>query len=475
MNKEKVAQDSEGLSDGLQRTPSVGSRNGSTYESSHVEDAVFGEVSEGGPNYRNLGWIATVALMTKTQIGLGVLSIPATFDALGIVPGVICLCVIAGLTTWSDYMIGVFKRNHPDVYSIDDAGYKMFGRVGREVLAVGYMLYWIFVAGSAMLGISIGLNAVSTHAACTAVFVVVAAILGFGFASIRTLGRIGWIAWVGLVCIMTAIFTVTIAVGLQDRPAAAPKDGVWKSDFKVTNTPNFVDGISAISALIFSFSGTPGFFSIVAEMREPRHYTRSLLICQGIVTATYIAIGAVVYYYCGSYVASPALGSAGSTMKKVCYGFALPGLIVTAMIVMHIPSKYMFIRILRGSKHLNSNSLVHWATWLGCTGSIAVIAYLIASGIPVFGGLVSLIGALLGTLMCFQPYGCMWLYDNWAAGKKDRSLRWCLMVGWSVFVIVSGTFMMVAGTYGSVVGIIHSYKASGGSAAWSCADNSNST
>lgn len=55
-----------------------------------------------------------------------------------------------------------------------------------------------------MLGISIGLNSVSSHAACTAVFVAVAAVLGFSFASIRTLGKIGWLAWVGLVCIMTA-------------------------------------------------------------------------------------------------------------------------------------------------------------------------------------------------------------------------------------------------------------------------------
>lgn len=78
--------------------------------------------------------------MTKTQIGLGVLSIPATFDALGIVPGVVCLIVVSAITTWSDYMIGAFKRNHPEVYGIDDAGFKMFGRIGREVLATGYML-----------------------------------------------------------------------------------------------------------------------------------------------------------------------------------------------------------------------------------------------------------------------------------------------------------------------------------------------
>jgi hypothetical protein len=53
-----------------------------------------------------------------------------------------------------------------------------------------------------MLGISIGLNAVSSHATCTAVFVVVAACCGFIFGSIRTLGRISWLAWIGLACIV---------------------------------------------------------------------------------------------------------------------------------------------------------------------------------------------------------------------------------------------------------------------------------
>lgn len=48
----------------------------------------------------------------KTQIGLGVLSIPVTFDTLGLVPGVIILCAIAAITTWSDYIIGVFKLRH---------------------------------------------------------------------------------------------------------------------------------------------------------------------------------------------------------------------------------------------------------------------------------------------------------------------------------------------------------------------------
>jgi hypothetical protein len=62
----------------------------------------------------------------------------------------------------------------------------------------------MFTAGSGMLGISIGLNAVSDHATCTAVYVFVAFIVAFVLGSIQTLGRISWIAWVGLTCILTS-------------------------------------------------------------------------------------------------------------------------------------------------------------------------------------------------------------------------------------------------------------------------------
>ena len=76
----------------------------------------------------------------KTQIGLGVLSIPVAFDTLGLVPGVIILCAIAAITTWSDYVIGVFKLRHRDVYGIDDAGGLMFGNAGRYLFGFAFCL-----------------------------------------------------------------------------------------------------------------------------------------------------------------------------------------------------------------------------------------------------------------------------------------------------------------------------------------------
>ncbi|CAG9940919.1 unnamed protein product [Clonostachys rosea f. rosea IK726] len=437
-------------------------------------DAVFGQIREGGPNYRNVGWLGTSVLMMKTQIGLGVLSFPVVFDTLGMIPGVILMLTISGMTLWSNYMVGVFKLNHPDVYGLDDVGERIFGRIGREIFGVIFVLFQVFTAGSAVISVSIALNALSMHATCTAVFVAVAAIASFCLSSIRTLGRISWLAWVGVSCIIVAVLTVTVAVGLQDRPSDAPKEGVWKSDYVLFANPSFTDAISAISTIIFSYAGTGAFFPIVSEMRDPGQYNKALFLCHSIVTIIYVTVGVVVYYYCGSYVASPALGSAGPLIKKVAYGIALPGLMMSAILLSHLASKYMFVRILRGTHHMTSNTLVHWSTWLGATFSIALVAYLLASGIPIFGGLVSLAGALLGTFMSFQPMGCMWLYDNWSKGKENPSLKWRLMVFWSVFMVVIGSFLMIAGTYGSIVGIIDSFKASGGSKAWSCADNSNS-
>lgn len=76
----------------------------------------------------------------KTQIGLGVLSIPVAFDALGVVPGVIVLIAIAAITTWSDYIIGVFKLRHREVYGIDDVGELLLGKTGRIVLGTAFCL-----------------------------------------------------------------------------------------------------------------------------------------------------------------------------------------------------------------------------------------------------------------------------------------------------------------------------------------------
>lgn len=108
------------------------------------------------------------------------------------------------------------------------------------------------------------------------------------------------------------------------------------SNYELFKSPSFTDALGAITTLIFAYAGTPTFFSIASEMKNPKQYTKALIVCQGSVTLAYIVVGVIVYYFCGSYVASPALGSAGPVIKKVAYGIALPGLLVTDLLLIHV-------------------------------------------------------------------------------------------------------------------------------------------
>lgn len=127
---------------------------------------------------------------------------------------------------------------------------------------------------------------------------------------------------------------MVIAVIIQGRPSSAPQG--WTTDFKVVQRPSFADGVSAVSTLIFACSATPAYFSIAAEMRDLRYFNRAVFVSQLGSTILYVAVGATVYYYCGTMVASPALGSAGPLVKNVSYGIALPGLIASTTIVIHV-------------------------------------------------------------------------------------------------------------------------------------------
>lgn len=334
-----------------------------------------------------------------------------------------------------------------------------------------------FNAASAFLSISIALNAISLHATCTQVFVVVALIVCYCLASIQTLDRVSYIGWVGLVSIIGAILTLAISVGVEDRPAAAPSTGPWTKDLHIVAQPSFASAMNVLGTLIFAYGATPAYFNVAAEMRDPRFFVRSTTVAQSVITSVYIALGLVVYYYCGQYVASPALGSAGALMKRICYGVALPGLLTSGLLLTHLPAKYCFVRLLRGSHHLSHNTLTHWVTWLGSVAFCAILSYIIASAIPFFGDLISLIGAIFGTTFCIQLEAGMWIYLQWPAYKKPelRTRFFWFGIAVNAFLILAGMFITVGGLYGSVLEIKDDFATGSVGSPWSCADNSAST
>jgi hypothetical protein len=77
------------------------------------------------------------------------------------------------ITSWSDWQVGRFKRNHPECYGIDDAGYILAGRWGKEFFGALYAVFLIALIGASLLPISIALNVLSNHGMCTVGWVVI--------------------------------------------------------------------------------------------------------------------------------------------------------------------------------------------------------------------------------------------------------------------------------------------------------------
>lgn len=178
--------------------------------------------------------------------------------SVGIIPGIILIVVIELIVTWSAFVLGTFKLNHRETYSLADVGRILGGRWGEEFFSAAVCICMLFFSASGMVGVSTALNAVSMHATCTAVWMVVIFVVSYVLASIRTLGNITWLAWPAFISILAAVLAMTIAIGLQDRPHDAPKAPLpWDKDFKLFVDASFAKAISAVATILFAAAGTP--------------------------------------------------------------------------------------------------------------------------------------------------------------------------------------------------------------------------
>lgn len=139
----------------------------------------------------------------------------------------------------------------------------------------------------------------------------------------------------------------------------------------------------------------------------------------------------------------------------VSYGIGLIGLIVSATLYLHVAAKYIFVRLLRNSPHLQSNSTQHWITWLSCTCGLSALAFILAEAIPIFNYLIALTGSV-----CFAPLAIImpawfWLYDHgeWKRGGMGRKLAW--VAHW--LLIGVGMLLFVGATYATIQQIIQAY------------------
>jgi amino acid permease len=449
-------------------------------------------------------------LMIAETISLGILSLPAALSTLGLIPGLILLVGLGALASYTGLVIGQFKLVHPEVHSMGDAGYILFGRVGRELLGAGQLIFIVFIMGSHILTFSIMMNAITSHAICTITFMLTGMLISLLFTLPRTLRGLTWLCVASFVSIITAVGTTMIGVSItqpgrlhngQHNGLGFLDVGLWPQE-----DISFHAAFLAVANIVFAYAGHVAFFSFISEFRRPRDFPKALALLQCSDMSMYLVSSVVIYYYAGMQVASPALDSASPLVRKIAYGLAIPTIVIAGVVNGHVAVKYLFVRLLRpggwlaalsGKKsksrtrvehekndieserqndQTNANTftisdeedLLHskgakaWSIWIAIVTLLWVVAWLISEGVPVFNDLLGLTSALFASWFTYGLSGMFWCHMHlqkrgwrvcWrkkedGTGRGKVSGKWILLAV-NLLCIAVGAVICGAGLYSS--------------------------
>ncbi|KAM5534734.1 hypothetical protein V8D89_011598 [Ganoderma adspersum] len=391
---------------------------------------VFGNEEEHDIRYKTLSWQFVSALMIAEIVSNGMLTLPNAMAVVGIVPSVILTVFLGIFALWTAKLLIDFKHNHPEVHNMGDAGFIIFGPIGREIFSVGSIIFAIFAVGAVILSGQQALSVLSDNGLCASILLAIFAAATFVLSLPRTLAQLSWLGLLSAAFIGLCGLLAMIGAGANPVPGRI---------IVATVPTNFYEAFLAITGPLRLF------FVLISEMRRPEDAMKAACVLQGFATTFYAVFSVVVYVYIGSNVASPALFSLPPIWAKISFGVGMVNFLITGAIYAHTAAKLVFIRFFRGTQHMYTHTVQGWTVWvLLCFASVAV-AFVLASAVPIFAYLTGITASLFASWYTYGVAGFFWLYDTFylKGGLEAFKRRW-FGTTLAVATVLAGAFIRLA-------------------------------
>jgi len=151
--------------------------------------------------------------MIAEIVSNGMLSLPSSLAVVGIIPGLILIIFLGVFATYTSYLLVQFKLRHPEVHSMGDAGFILFGPFGRELFAGGTLVFAVFATGGQLLAGQIALAALSNNKLCLVLYTGLFAIPTLICSFPRTFDRLSWVSIPSVISILVAGLVGMIGAG----------------------------------------------------------------------------------------------------------------------------------------------------------------------------------------------------------------------------------------------------------------------
>lgn len=142
----------------------------------------------------------------------------------------------------------------------------------------------------------------------------------------RTMKMVSHLSIMSCLSVIAVVTVAIFAIGIS-RPDAGDV-------LAVRSAVPLVKGLGLVMNIILAYAGHVAFFSFCAELKRPSGFPKALAFMQITSSNFSLIISAVIYYYAGPHVASPALSSASPIIAKMAFGLALPTIIIASLMAL---------------------------------------------------------------------------------------------------------------------------------------------
>ncbi|KAJ5774754.1 Amino acid transporter transmembrane [Penicillium paradoxum] len=415
---------------------------------------------------RTMSWQKTACLLAGEQVCLAIMAQSWSLSVLGWVPGIITM-VLSGLLFWfTSITMHKYIMKHPHIMDICDFGYHIFGQSKAAYCFSAFMMLAnnILLIGFHVLTGAKVLNTLSDHTLCTAVFSIIAMIMGIVMSAPRTLQHLSLMSMFSSACMGIAIILFLVFAGIEDAPLYGyhgdyPTAGPVRTyAFPLPGT-TWIACLNAVLNITFLWVPQILFPTFISEMEKPQDFPKALAVLAILSAILFIVPSTIGFHLLGQYATAPAFGSLGVVAyKKASFGFVIVPTLVIGVIYANVSGKFIYTRILGNSRHAHSHTFVGWGVWGLLMVGIWVLGFVFAEIIPSMGDFLSLVGAAFDSFFGFIYFAVA--YWQLHRGSLFNGLSRTTMTLLHAFVFIAGLFLLGPGLYVAVEAIIADYAGS---------------
>jgi hypothetical protein len=365
----------------------------------------------------------------------------------------VTLIVVLGLVAlYNGKVYGDFKLAHPEITNMASAGAVLFKRhpkFGQYLFSASETCVLLFVMAAHVVSFKIMMAVLlSPREYCNIYWSLLGAFVQFIFGLPRTMRHTAYISVLSTISVLVAVIMVIADVAHQHNDPNVASE-------LVPPTLGFASAFTGVLNIILAYAGHVAYFTLSTELRTTTHFKYALYLQMIFAIALYAITGAVIYYFVGPGVQSPALKSASPNIAKASFGVASFTIVVAGVVNGHVAAKHIYHGLFK--QYMAKDNFMAYFIWTVINFVGWALAWLLAELIPSFPHILAIIGCVFTSwFSCEYPRlyqqaltrpdgisGFMWMDMN--KGKMFDGPKNMALSAVNIAMPIIGGAIMIAG------------------------------